>query len=376
MKIAINTLSVIPGKVGGAETFLVNLTENLVRIDNKNEFLFVVSRNNKKRFIFNSGNVEYLEFNLDNNSRLKRVFFEQFILPKEIKKKEVDLLINPGNTGLLYSPCKEILIIQSLHCFVYPEIFSVAKRKYLQNLTRYSCKKSQKVITVSNHTKEEIIKYTRIAPEKIDVIYEGVDYNFFHNRKRDENYVKFLSQYDIKNGYIFSPTSLYNCKNNDGLIKSFALLKKKKKILQKLIIVGIDPGNEIDKLKKLIQDLKLGGKVIYLGSISHKYMPVLYQQADLTVFLSLYETFGLPVLEAMAAGCPVLSSNRSSLPEVVGDAGILVDPFNIEEVANKMYELLTDENLRKKYIKRGLVRAKQFSWENVVKRLIQIYSNL
>jgi len=93
-------------------------------------------------------------------------------------------------------------------------------------------------------------------------------------------------------------------------------------------------------------------------------------------YLSSYEGFGLPVLEAMAASCPVLSSDRSSLPEVVGDAGMLVDPFNVEEVANKMYELLTDEVLRKECITKGLVRVKQFSWENVAKRLIQTYDKL
>jgi len=93
-------------------------------------------------------------------------------------------------------------------------------------------------------------------------------------------------------------------------------------------------------------------------------------------YLSSYEGFGLPVLEAMAAGCPVLSSNRSSLPEVVGDAGILVDPFNIEEVTNKMYELLTNKNLREECIEKGLIRAKEFSWENVARRFIKIYGNL
>ncbi len=105
-------------------------------------------------------------------------------------------------------------------------------------------------------------------------------------------------------------------------------------------------------------------------------MPTFYREADLTVFLSSYESFGLPILEAMASGCPVLSPNQSSLPEIVGDAGLLVNPFNIEEVANMMYELLTDDNLREKCIAKGLARAKQFSWESVAMRLIKIYSNL
>ncbi len=356
---------------------MVNLIENLIRIDNKNEFLFIVSQNNKKRFIFNSKNIEYLEFNFDNNSRIKRVFFEQFVLPKKLKEKKVDLLIAPGNTGLIYCPCKLMIIIQSILYFTYPKFFSLGKRKYLQTLVKYSCRKSEKIITVSNHIKQDIIKYTNINPDKIDIIYEGVNFKFFNKKKEEVNFTQeILVQHKIKENYIFSPTSLYNYKNNDFLIKAFALVKKKKKIPQKLVIVGVDPYNKVNELRKLIQKFNLNEEIVYLGSASYKYMPTFYREADLTVFLSSYESFGLPILEAMASGCPVLSSNQSSLPEIVGDAGLLVNPFNIEEVANMMYELLTDDNLREKCIAKGLARAKQFSWESVAMRLIKIYSNL
>ena len=376
MKIAINTLSIVPGEVGGTETFLVNLVKNLIKIDKKNKYLFIVSSNNKRTFTTDSESVEYLEFNFDNNSRLRRVFFEQLILPRKLKENKVDFLIAPGNTGLIYCPCKLIVIVQSILYFSYPKFFSLVKRKYLQLLVKYSCKKAERVLTTSLCAKEDIIKHTNINPNKVGVIYEGVDFRFFNERGKVEFIQSVINEYKIKDSYIFSPTSLYDYKNNDLLIKAFALLKKRKQISEKLVITGVDPNNKLSRLKKIIQSLNLEKEVLYLGSVPHEYMPIFYQRAKMTAFLSSYETFGLPVLESMAAGCPVLSSNRSSLPEVVGDAGILVDPFNIEDVASKMYELLANGDIRKRCINKGFVRAKEFSWENVARRLIKIYSYL
>ena len=375
MKIAINTLSIIPGKVGGTEIFLVNLLENLLRIDNKNEYLLIVSSNNKKAFNFNYQNVSFLELRFNNNSRAKRVFFEQFYLPIKIKKKNVDLFIAPGNTGLVRCPCKQLLIVHDLIFFVYPKHFSFIKRTYLHKFVKYSCKVASRIVTMSKNTKNDIVKYIKANEDKINVIYEGVDFEKFSRIKRDEAKDFIRRKYNIKN-YVYSPTSLYPHKNNDLVIEAFTKLKKEKKVPQKLIITGIDPYKKMNWLKDVIAKYEMENEVFYLGRVPGQHLPYLYSGADAVAYLSSYEGFGLPVLEAMAAGCPVLSSNRSSLPEVVGDAGVLVDPFNIEEVTNKMYELLTNENLRKEYIAKGLARAKQFSWENVARRFIKIYGNL
>jgi len=228
---------------------------------------------------------------------------------------------------------------------------------------------------MSQNTKNDIVKYIEINKDKIDVIYGGVDFEKFSKIKKDEAKRFIQKQYGIQN-YIYSPTSLYPRKNNDLLVKVFAKLKKDKKVLQKLIITGIDPQNKKKWLRSIISKYGMESEIFYLGRVPGEHLSYLYSGADITVYLSSYEGFGLPILEAMASSCPVLSSNRSSLPEVLGDAGVLVNPFNIEEVANRMYELLTNESLRKECISKGSVRAKQFSWGNVARRLIKIYSNL
>ncbi len=375
MKIAINTLSIVPGKVGGTEIFLVNLIKNLVRIDNKNKFLFIVSRNNKKMFTDGLKNVEHIELNFDNNSRARRVFIEQFIFSKKLKERKVDLLIAPGNTGLLYCHCKTLLIVHDLIYFVYPKYFSLTKRIYLHNLVKYSCKKASRIVTMSQNTKNDIMKYTGTDEDKIDIIYEGVDFERFSKINKLEAKKFIEKKYGIKN-YIYSPTSLYQHKNNDLLVKAFAKLKNEKRINHKLIITGIDPYKKKAWLQNIISKEKMENEIFYFGRVPGEHLPYLYSGADLTAYLSSYEGFGLPILEAMAAGCPILSSNKASLPEVVGDAGVLVNPFNIEEVTNNIYELLTNENLRKKCIERGLIRAKQFSWEAVAKRFIKVYENV
>jgi len=375
MRIFINLLFLRPGRVGGTETFTVNLVKNLLEVDTKNEYLLILSRNNKKNFDFAFQKSKFLECDFDNNSRLKRVSFEQFTLPKKLKEQKADLLIAPANTGLINSPCKQLLIIHDLIYFVYPEYFSWVKRTYLKNLVKYSCKKAIRIVTVSQNTKDDIIKYVGEKEEKIDIIYEGVDFEKFSKTAREEGQNFVQKQYGIQK-YIYSPTSLYPHKNNDSLIKAFAKLKTTKKIPQKLIITGNDPYKKIDWLKNVILECKMENEVFYLGRVPSEHLPYLYSGADLTTYLSSYEGFGLPVLEAMAASCPVLSSNRSSLPEIVGDAAILVNPFEIDEIANKMNELLTDEKLRKECITKGLERAKEFSWENVAKRLIQTYNKL
>jgi len=376
IKVAINTLGVAPGQWGGGETFVVNLVNKLVDIDRENKLLLVVSRSNEKLFPTAGGNVEHLRYNFDNSSRIIRVLFEQFVLPWSLWRKKVNLLIAPCYTGLIYSPCPVVLIVHDFVYFVYPKSVPMAHRVFYRGFVPYSCRKANKVAVVSSNTKEDAIRYTGIDEDKIGVIYDGVDYEVFANAAQDVAEPDILKQYGIDRSYIFSPSSLYEHKNNDSLIKAFAKLQEKYKVSHKLVITGFDPANRLELLKHLIHEHGLDNEVLYLGRVPKKHMPLLYSKADITVCLSAYEGFGLPVVEAMAAGCPVLSSDRSSLPEVVGDGGVLVDPFDIDKIVDKMHLLLTSKALRRECIQKGRLRAKHFSWDKVAQNLIDIYTHL
>ena len=376
MKIAINTLSIKPNQMGGTETFLTNLIKNLINLDPNVDFFLIVSKNNQSTFPFNSKNIRFKLINFDNTSQIKRIFIEQTLLPIWLKKEKIDCLIAPGNTGLLYSPCKVIVIVHDIIFCVYPESYSTLRRLYLQKFVKFSCTKADKVVTMSNNTKRDIGRYIGINMGKIGVIFEGVDFEYFSAKSKDDRNQKILTTYGLKEKYIYSPTSLYPHKNHEVLIKAFARLKKEKKIPHKLVITGFDPLKKEDELRDLIERFNVQNEVLYLGAIPYEHIPILYSEASLTAYLSLYEGFGLPVLEAMASGCPVICSSCSSLPEVVGNAGILVDPFDVNEIASKMHDLLTNEELKAKYVKRGLNRAREFSWESSAKKLIDVYNEL
>ncbi len=375
MKIAINLLFLRPGKVGGSEVFTRNLISNLIELDDKNDYLLLVPKNTKNTFSFKGKSVDYLELNIDNSGIVKRVLFEQLIIPSKIKREKIDLVINPGNTGILFSSCKQIIVIHDLIFFVYPEYFSFFKRNYLRFLVKLSARKADNIATISQNTKEDIVKFLGVDSDKISVIYGGVDFNLFSEVDKSEAQDVVFKEYGIDN-YLYSPSSIYPHKNNEVLIKSFAKLKKEGKIDQKLVITGVDPHNKKGDLEVMISDLGMRDEISYLGRVPFKHIPLLYKGAKAVVYLSKYEGFGLPVIEAMSAGVPVLASNRSSLPEVVGEGGVLVDPDNIDEITDGLHRLLTEEGLKEKCIEKGVMQAKRFSWKKTAGRMIDIYNRL
>jgi len=228
-------------------------------------------------------------------------------------------------------------------------------------------KKASHIIAVSQNTKSDLIKYLNIPEERITVIYNGVDHSIFK---------------PVKSKLFHEPYILYvgterARKNLSSLFHAFSRLKWEFKGL-KLVKVG-PPGRSAEFRKrtiKQIQSLVLDEDVIFVDWVAENDLPYYYSSASLLVYPSLYEGFGLPPLEAMACGCPVVTSNTSSLPEVVGDAAIMVDPYDIDGLANAMREVLTNDGLRKAMIEKGLAQAKKFSWEKTAEETLEVYKKV
>jgi len=376
MRIAINLLYVRQGEIGGSEILIYNLVKQLLKNDKENNYILLVTPNNKNIFTYEDIPVKYLEFDFGNYTQIKRIFHEQFILPIKIKKEKIDLLVNMGNTGLIYCPCKLMLTVYDLLYLACPGEYSFIKRLYLRVFVWLSCKQADKIAVISENTKRDIVNYLHVKKDKITVVYAGVDFEKFALTDRNESSEFMRKEYNIRDPYIYSPTSLFPRKNIKLLIESFVRLKKNKNIPHKLVITGVDPHKRRKLLEKSIEAIGMKQEIFYLGRIPDKHIPYLYKAADLMAYLSSYEGFGLPLIEAMAADCPVISADKASLPEALGDAGIMVDPFNIEEVADKMYKLLMDNELRNKLIKKGSVRSKSFSWEKVAKTYINSFKEM
>jgi len=228
-------------------------------------------------------------------------------------------------------------------------------------------KRASHIIAVSQHTKNDLIKYLKIPDNRISVVYNGVDHNIF-------------KPYNIKlldKPYILYVGSERPRKNLGRLFEAFAKLKKEFPEL-KLLKVGASGRSEKyrrDTIKKL-DSLKITQDIIFVDHLSELDLAHYYSSATLLAYPSLYEGFGLPPLEAMACGCPVITSNTSSLPEVVGEAGIMVNPYDTNSLVQAMRRVLTDDKLRDDMVRKGLEQSKRFSWEKTARQTLEVYEKV
>ena len=256
--------------------------------------------------------------------------------------------------------------------------------KYLPNRTAHTyarlafqiaARRSDRILTVSEASKRDILKLFDLPNKKVTVIPNAIDERFL-STPLDDEIVRVRERYQLSDRFVLYAGSAKPHKNVERLLDAFFMLRQKEGFNDlSLIIIG----NEISKystLRRAVHRYKLHKHVRFLGFVTHETLAILYRLSDAFVFPSLYEGFGLPPLEAMACGTPVLTSNISSLPEVVGDAAVLVDPYNPRSIADGMELILTDTELRETLKERGLKRVRQFSWQESVTRVRNIYEQI
>lgn len=228
-------------------------------------------------------------------------------------------------------------------------------------------KRASHIIAVSQNTTSDLIKYLNIPTERISVVYDGVDHSIF----------KPVKAKPFHEPYILYVGSERARKNLYRLFQAFSRLKEEFKGLKLVKVGSAGKNDEFRKSTiKQLESLGLSEDVIFVDWAAEDDLPYYYSNASLLAYPSLYEGFGLPPLEAMACGCPVITSNTSSLPEVVGDAAIMVDPYDVDGLANAMREVLTNHELREAMIKRGFAQAKKFSWEKTAEETLDVYKKV
>jgi glycosyltransferase involved in cell wall biosynthesis len=270
---------------------------------------------------------------------------------------------------------KKIVTVHDMTYKVYPKTLPFMIKLLLNWKLRSSCKRADKIITVSEFSKTEIIRHFHIDPKKIVVVPNAVDNKWYFPVNDKEAIIQCKNKYVITGEYYLYLGTIEPRKNIEGLIDAYYRLKQKFSGAPKLVIAG-KKGWLYDVVFKKVETLNIKKEVLFLGYIADEDMAPLMSGALAFVYPSLYEGFGVPPLEAMACGVPVLTSNRASLPEVVGDAAITVDPLNIDEIAVALERLFTDKKLREELSLRGLERAKKFSWETAASKTIKLYEDL
>ncbi len=300
-------------------------------------------------------------------------------LSRSIKELELDVFHLPSHMFPQVSPfymnkdVKKVLTVHDLIPFIFTEKlpffyrFWASTLKLIKNRTDF-------LITDSFNSKNDLIHYLQIPEEKIKVINLAPDKNFKFLKNQSEIKDELKSKYNINFPFILYVGHVEIRKNIPVLIKSFNQLLKKG-ITSKLILIG-KPGHGFDEISQTVASLGISQHVIFLGYVPDEDMVKFYNAAELFVFPSLYEGFGLPPLEAMACGSPVITSNTSSLPEVVGNAGFTLDPTDINSFADAMYEILTNDSLRTDMHIKSLKQAKKFSWEKTAEETWKVYEEI
>ncbi|MBI5748887.1 MAG: glycosyltransferase family 4 protein [Nitrospinae bacterium] len=350
---------VISDKMHGIARYTYNLIKNLSDIDTKNEY--VMLSNHDRLIDFSSG---YKNFKLVRCNTPLYSIQEQFKIPKILKREGADIYHSPTFSAPLYQQCKTIMTVHDMIHLVFGKSIH---RLYYRYIVKTAMMKASSIITVSEYSKTDIVKYLGIPKEKIYVTYNGIDEKFrpVHNKTIDN----IKKKYGIFSRYILFVGNQKPHKNVDNILKAFKMAMEKEGLNHHLILVGVKNGyikiaGELDK------------RVIYINNHTDDDLVELYQSADLFLSPSLYEGFGLPMLEAMACGVPVVTSNRTSIPEVTGNAAILADPENIQEIANAICKVLKDENLKSDLIRKGLEQAKMFSWKRMAEETLELYKRV
>jgi glycosyltransferase involved in cell wall biosynthesis len=229
------------------------------------------------------------------------------------------------------------------------------------------------VVTVSDFSKHDILNTVRtLTPEKVFRTYQSYD-SVFDELDKNESEMIIKNKLSISYPYILALGAVEPRKNTHAIIEVFARLKKKREIEQKLVIVGI-PQNNHHFFHGLINSLNVQQDILLTNFISTKTLSALYQCSTMFLYPSLYEGFGIPLLEAMASGTPIITSNITSIPEVVGDAGILIDPTNLKQMEMSMVKLIDDQSLRLDLIAKGFKQVTNFSWQNMAKQTLEVYN--
>lgn len=376
MKIAINTRFLLKNKLEGIGIYTQEIFKRVVQQMPEHEFYFVFDRPYDEEFIFAKNVRPVVVSPTARHPFLWYWWFEKSV-PKILKEKNIDLFISPDGYASLTTDVPQIITIHDLGFEHYEKHVPFVVRKYYQYFTPKFCEKATKILAVSEFTKQDIISTYKIDEKKIEVVYNGFDTHLTSlkggiREVQTEPQVLFRGFRGLP--YFIFIGAIHPRKNVLGLLKAFEHFKTTFSHPHKLVIVGRKAWMNYE-LENFYKQMKFKDDVIWIEKIERADLLQILQNAFALVYPSFFEGFGIPILEAMSLGVPVIASNVSSMPEVAVNAAILVNSNNTNEIAEAMNLLITDEDLRTDLIAKGKLRAQDFDWNTSAKKVVDaIYS--
>ncbi len=369
MKIGINALYLIPGRVGGSEIYLRRLISALAKIDRENRYVVFTNRENRGSFELGDNFVEH-HCPVKGLIRPHRIAWEQLVLPWRARQHRIDVLHSPGFVAPLFAPCPSVITVLDLIYLEFPETFPFLARQWMRFLVRHSARRSRAVIALTRYSQEEILWGLDVPHWKSWAIYLGGGEDIPSPVDPGEE-EEVLARHGISPPYLLTVAASHPHKNLVRLLEAYYQLEEKDRY--QLVIVGVRHNRYGARLIRTVERLDLSRRVVFTGWVPERDKEIIYSRAEMTVFPSLLEGFGLPVLESMRYGVPVACSDLPSLAEVAGEAAFLFDPYSSESIVSAIRSCLFDGQLREKLISKGRAHAARFTWEETARRTLEVY---
>jgi glycosyltransferase involved in cell wall biosynthesis len=347
---------VLGNHMHGIARYCLNLLKGLLKSGREHDYSILISRPQVREFFGPEARARFIQTDIPLYG-----LQEQWFLPALVKKETFDLFHSPSYTIPRSLSGKGIITIHDMIHLLFPQDYGWKHRLYYKVIVKQAVSRCLRVLTVSEQSKRDIVRLLKGDPEKITVISNGLESRWSPQPPDSD----FLDRYRLKAGFLLFVGNPRPHKNFGRVRAAFEGLVREQAYPGKLVAVGIS--NEYDTPD-------LAGRIVYFPSCNDAELVSLYSSADLLAAPSLYEGFGLPVLEAMACGCPVLIGHEGSLPEIAGEAGLTVDPYKTEAILEGFRKILFQPDLRPTLREMGLIQASRFSWEKSARKVLRLYA--
>lgn len=372
LRIGVNALYLIPGGVGGTEIYLRNLLGALAEIDRRNEYFVYLNRETGLDLCPRQANFAPVETGVKASFRPGRLIWEQLRLPSHARTDKLDVLFSPGFTAPLSGRGKRVTVIHDLQHKRQPQNFGRLERMAWDWCVAQSVKTASTIITVSESSKKDILEVYGVAPNSVQVVSHGVENDFFGLKKNESYGPELLTEAGLPDSpYLLAVSTVHPHKNWVRLIEAYEAVAREEADLQ-LVVSGL-PGKSWEEVKALIVGKGLGECVHLLGWQPRKTLIGLFKYAEALVFPSTFEGFGMPVLEALAAGVPVACSDIGPLRELADGCASFFDPHSSDDIAAAIRGLRQDEFQRMKLVTAGLDRSKNSTWQRTAQQTLALF---
>jgi glycosyltransferase involved in cell wall biosynthesis len=351
----------------GIHQYIAQVLRHLPRLNERTQYLIYTRDNNA---ISSQARNRIVPSSLPTEQRLFRILWEQSVWPIQAAREEVDLLHSMAFVTPIFTKIPTIVTVYDLSFVHYPEKFPTSQRLYLQTQTARSVKQAQRVITISEATRQDLYRHFDVPLEKIEVVFPGVESHY--KQIPQESLNAFRVENDLRKPFILHVGTLQPRKNIPVLLNAFAALKNQD---VDLVLAG-GKGWQYDQIFSQVKDLGLADQVRFTGYVRDEELPFWYNAAKVLVFPSVYEGFGMPIIEAMACGTPVIAAHTSSIPEAGGEAALYFEPHDVEKLTQQLAEIFENDDLLLKMRQSGFMQARKFSWELAGSETVRIYAEV